>query len=291
MTEYVNSNLPSVAYFSRLVEITTRLLIDSLDQIARIFPVLSQSYGGCAVTASPETRKTFRRDKHVLLSWFMRRLPPSPDPFYEEETSWRRVRQSTTLPLIGLAVLMLAAVICAIQFLIWEWPALRISPLSIVLDLGYSIWHWEFAWYNFIPQLGNPTPGSEAPGVVALIARGILTLIFLGGGFALIKLTPQFALVEEQAFRQGAEHWTRRERLRSSVLFGFAHIGNLFYPLATLLVLCVGGLIFTSCYLRECRRSNDSVAGVHRATALHSIYNAMAITVFVGYMMWAFWIV
>jgi hypothetical protein len=89
----------------------------------------------------------------------------------------------------------------------------------------------------------------------------------------LIPALPLFAEAEERMFRLGAEHRTRWGRLRRSVEFGLAHaiIG---IPIGVALGLSVGGMYFTSCYMRVFRRGGDQNAAMLESTRAHTAYNA-----------------
>jgi hypothetical protein len=87
------------------------------------------------------------------------------------------------------------------------------------------------------------------------------------------------AVFEEQAFREGAESWSFWQRFRSCVAFGAIHMVNLFYPLATILPLAVGGALLTVIYLRNYRRTGFRRAAVLEAAVWHRVYNKIALTV------------
>jgi hypothetical protein len=82
----------------------------------------------------------------------------------------------------------------------------------------------------------------------------------------LILLTPAlplFAEREEQMFRQGAEQWSTRRRIRRAVEFGLVHalIG---IPIGVAVALSIGGLYFTWRYLK---------GGILESTRAHLAYN------------------
>jgi hypothetical protein len=91
----------------------------------------------------------------------------------------------------------------------------------------------------------------------------------------LVLLTPAlplFAEAEERVFRFGAEKRTRWGRFRRSVEFGLAHalIG---IPIGAALGLSVGGMYFTSRYMRMYRRTNNPYVATAESTRAHLAYN------------------
>lgn len=86
------------------------------------------------------------------------------------------------------------------------------------------------------------------------------------------------AVYEEQAFREGAENWTFWQRVRSCLIFGAAHLSNLFYPLATILPLALGGAMFMGVYLRTYKKTRFRRTAVLEASLIHRVYNKIALT-------------
>lgn len=78
-------------------------------------------------------------------------------------------------------------------------------------------------------------------------------------------------------FREGSESWTPSQRRRAASLFGLAHLGNLWYPMASIVALGVGGWLFTKYYLRQYSHRYDSEYATFRTAAVHAIYNRIAI--------------
>ncbi len=89
------------------------------------------------------------------------------------------------------------------------------------------------------------------------------------------------AVSEEQAFREGSEHWTPHQRAMSCVIFGAIHMTNLIYPLATILPLAIGGAIFMHRYLRVYDATRFRRYAVLEASVLHRVYNRVALAVIV----------
>jgi hypothetical protein len=96
----------------------------------------------------------------------------------------------------------------------------------------------------------------------------------------LVPALPLFAEAEERMFRLGAERRTRWGRLRRSVEFGLVHaiIG---IPIGVALALSIGGLYFTSRYMRVFRRTGDENAAMLESTRAHTAYNATVLVLIV----------
>ena len=123
-------------------------------------------------------------------------------------------------------------------------------------------------------------------GPIAASALAVITTICLVFAAVKWKNPPLYyeggffdkaAMQEEQWFRMGAESWTSRQRLISSVLFGTVHITNMFYPVTSVLVLMLVGAVFMAAYMREYRRSGDVDRATLASTKLHATYNRFAI--------------
>lgn len=122
------------------------------------------------------------------------------------------------------------------------------------------------------------------PNVAGLLAGGIFVLILHKFGFKLKRRPTEgrffarAAMTEEQWFRMGAENWTWKQRMYSCLAFGFVHVFNFIYPLASLLVVgvVVGGVAL-AVYLREYARSGDTRLATLAAAKFHRTYNHFAI--------------
>jgi hypothetical protein len=235
-------------------------------------------------------RRDFERPQSGILGWFTRRLPPAPSAHHKLKANWSTVRDYTNIPLVLSAVVMLASVLAAIQLMYHALPVLLISPLRVALVLVEDLFTWNFHWHDFVPVASSSLLWTPSPhSALALLWEIPATLLLLAGAFWFLRLIPELALSEEQTFREGAESWTFGQRVKASVLFGFAHVGNLFYPVASLLALSVGGGLFMVAYLLGRRRTGHNRDGVYRATALHALYNAVAVVVMVAYLLYMIW--
>lgn len=89
------------------------------------------------------------------------------------------------------------------------------------------------------------------------------------------------AVYEEQAFREGAEKWSTRERATSCLVFGAIHMVNLFYPLATIVPLAIGGAMFMWVYLQTYRQTGLRRQAVLASSVVHRVYNRLALFIVV----------
>lgn len=87
------------------------------------------------------------------------------------------------------------------------------------------------------------------------------------------------AIWEEQLFREGAEDWNFQQRLRACLAFGLIHLANMFYPLATVLPLSIGGGLLVWTYLHSMRLHNFRRRAVLDASVWHRVYNRMALII------------
>lgn len=215
----------------------------------------------------------------------MRRLPPAPrNQRVLPGDSWRAIRPYITGWIIVTALAMLIAVLVAVVTL-RHIPAFRITAWSLCHGLIDSV-----TGGHLRPEDFYPTPSrADGGGGAGFLVRVVLTALLLAISGWFFRRIPAFALWEEQAFRQGSEQWSVRQRLRSAHVFGWAHFLNMIYPIATVCVLMAGGWIFMVCYLVEYRRSRDSEAATYSATALHTVYNVFAGALLVGTLLTLMW--
>lgn len=89
------------------------------------------------------------------------------------------------------------------------------------------------------------------------------------------------AVFEEQAFREGSEHWSLGQRVRSCLAFGAIHMVNLIYPLAAILPLTLCGAVFMFVYLRAYRDTPFRRTAVLKAAVMHRVYNRIALAIMV----------
>jgi hypothetical protein len=141
-------------------------------------------------------------------------------------------------------------------------PVLKISPNQLATDLlvsivGDTLGH-ILAWIVMIVMMIVLVPRLHIP------QQG--------------KFWDQIAIMEEQWFRMGAESWSIKQRIASCVSFGCFHIVTWFYPLASLIILSLVGGVYMLVYLREYRRSNDTMLATLASAKLHATVNRIIIT-------------
>lgn len=221
----------------------------------------------------------FRRTKIFGNRWLPK--PPVVQPRFD--WTWRYTFHVMTPGLWVLAVLMLAGVFVGIT-LFFEIPLLRLSPLRFLAGLWSGI-SGEWALDNFVGLSDDGGSSGSAP----LWLKGLITSGVLAAGHALRVILPQSAMSEEQHFREGSEEWTQAERAKASLAFGFAHLYNIIYPLASCLALSIGGRIFMAVYLHYYRKTGNRIEALHRSAALHNAYNLLACCVFGPVILWVVW--
>lgn len=162
------------------------------------------------------------------------------------------------------AVLTMAGAIGLLVFLSANVPILRSSPNQLVS--------------SYLISLTGDVMGN------------ILSIVVMFG--MLVLLAPNMkldrsarfwdaaAMAEEQWFRMGAESWSAKQRASSCISFGFMHIVNWIYPLSSLIVLMMVGGVFMLVYLREYKRSNDTVLATLASTKMHASYNRLVVVYF-----------
>lgn len=179
-------------------------------------------------------------------------VEPTKEAFGEVGTYW------------PLALVTMLVAIGSLVTLVTFVPGMAMSPYS--LTSAFLLW-----------LTGDPN-------VAGLLVGGIF--VFILHKFSVkLKHSPsegrffaRAAMLEEQWFRMGAENWTWKQRVYSCLAFGFVHIFNFIYPVASLLVVgvVVGGVAM-AVYLREYTRSGDTRLATLAAAKFHRTYNHFAI--------------
>lgn len=188
-------------------------------------------------------------------------LPPLPEdmPVYGASGAELRLVRSYRLMAFLLCMGAIALLISMSYFL----PFLRISPFRLVWDGTASLGGiWQ-----------------------SVISYGLLMicLVFIGpsGGTYIGRIRGKFwdkaAMYEEMWFRSGAENWNVRQRIVSTVAFGFVHIANFIYPLSSLIVVSLVGGVFMLVYLRTFKRTQSTRLATLASTRLHATYNRFAL--------------
>ncbi len=220
----------------------------------------------------------YERPTRGILGWFTRRLPAQPEGQVHLDLEWRDVRANLGIEAVILSAAMLCLVIVGIT-IFFMVPFLHITLLGTIAGIVRILWHQDLHQGNFFPSGSIGAAADDGFGwpwyvrIVATFAVMALMKLF-------ISIIPRAALDEEQLFREGAELWTWPERIKASFLFGFAHVSNLIYSVATMLALSGGGMIFTLYYLHSYHKTRDSRLATKRVAAVHSLYNMLAILLF-----------
>lgn len=204
-------------------------------------------------------RNRFERPSSGFFGLLSRPLGPLPEravaitPTDEALASVPRYR--------GAAFLLIVVAISLIIGLSLLVPWLAISPISVIHALIESMFG------KLVANIASP-----------LILAVLLTLVSLNvpikgrSGEVIADL----AMFEEQWFRMGAEKWTTRQRVVSCGVFGAMHFANMFYPLASLIVLSLVGGVFMTVYLREYSRSGSVERATLASAKFHATYNRFA---------------
>ncbi len=217
---------------------------------------------------------TFDRSDHGFVGLFAGWLPPQPPRQRQLEASWRDTSYHCTWPTVAVAAGMLAVVIAVIATL-RHFAVMRISVLSLATGVVKIPLDGFRGIDSFAPPLRSEGGGSASG--LRLWKQVLLTVLVVAVARWFLRRIPEFAMWEEQLFREGCEDWSGRERAKACALFGAAHLSNLWYPLASVVALALGGGIFMWWYLLEHGRSRDRERAVKKATALHAVYNALAV--------------
>jgi hypothetical protein len=232
--------------------------------------------GDAAIKAIERTLNTrilmpFQRPNRGLFTRaLMAMMPPAPERHIVQ--SHGRLQQRFRLHHYLLALPAIAVVMGLMQLQTHFLPWMKYSVLSGAGALGEAT-----TWY--VP-------------VIIVMAYVLLSRSLTPAGInrTLPVRTYGFfnkaAQDEEHTFREGAENWNLRQRVTSCLIFGAVHQVNLFYPLATILPLALGGGLFMAVYLRTYKGSGQNRrAAVLEATVTHRVYNRIALTVVVVYLL------
>jgi len=145
-------------------------------------------------------------------------------------------------------------------------PAIACVLGAVIVLVQIPVLDW--GWWTALGGFGNPVTGGTDR-TTGTPFEWLVPLVFL---VMLLPALPLFAEAEERVFRLGAEHRSRGGRFRRSVEFGLAHaiIG---IPIGAALGLSVGGMYFTSRYMRTFARTGDDHAAMAESTRCHLAYN------------------
>ena len=158
---------------------------------------------------------------------------------------------------------------------IWPIPVV-LTAVVITATLLIQIPGLRWGWWQAIGGEGNPVFGSsEAP--AGTWWETAIPLVFIT---MLMLALPLFANAEERMFRRDAEHWSTSRRAYKIVSFGLVHalVG---IPIGAAIALSWGGLYFMIVYLRQFRVNQSATEATLEATAAHTAYNAVIISIVV----------
>ena len=206
-----------------------------------------------------EERNLFRRPENRIVRFFNRRLGPLPAGtklIHPTKENLKKVR-SYRLLAFGLVMAAITALILLSTFVPW----MRISPASIITSLFTS---WIGGWAIF-------------PSTVLILLLILFVTRVRSSNLYQGKFWDTAAMMEEQWFRTGAENWTAKQRIYSCVMFGAVHVINFIYPIASLLVVGLVGVVFMAVYLRVYKQTGDTELATLASAKLHATYNRFAI--------------
>ena len=254
------------------------------------------------VDSEPEP-KLFKRPSGLLSRQINRFLPPGPSNQIELEFGnfHKELHALDYLRSAG----MLAVFLGLMVFQVWLWRGFLWSPA--VLAVYLFIWLGDGLVHLLGPRLA--TDIGEVGLVIFALLLAAVVLRFVGRRVVLfvlrrrqrkrakraplqndgeaatpspakpkrVSLLSSAAVSEEQWFREGAENWNKRQRFVSCAGFALVHLGNIIYPIATMLPLGLMGYVFMRSYLREYKTTGDRVKAVLRSSKLHRMYNRIAL--------------
>jgi len=219
---------------------------------------------------APGTQEFHRPDGGIYTDTLMRIMPPQPDRHIM--LSFGNLKPRIRLRHYLLALPVLAAILGLVQLQIKLLPWTRNSVVSVV---GKSV-----GAFGLIQT------------IIGLITLEVLVhLLYHDKPHVKSTMSPRTygffnkaAVYEEQAFREGSERWNTRQRIISCFAFGALHMVNLWYPLATILPLSLGGGLFMWVYLRTYRRVPFRRSAVLESSITHRVYNKLVLLALGGFL-------
>lgn len=196
--------------------------------------------------------RPYRRPNRAWARLISRPLGPLPRV---EWVSYDPVEFATAPANRWVGIVAAVAVVVAVTTVITLVPALGTTPVTLAFGVDWGSWV-----------------------TIVLITAVLVIMPILArrrSGRTLRALVHQLALNEELWFRAGAERWSAGRRLYSCAAFGFVHLANLIYSIATLgLMVGVGG-VFMIIYLLRYRATGDVRQAVVAAAKVHATYNLL----------------
>lgn len=157
---------------------------------------------------------------------------------------------------------LLSAALTLLLLLINLIPWMRYSPMTLINHVSTSVFGER--WGASVSIVIFMT--------ILFYARPIKMRTYYRG-----KFWDKAAMLEEQWFRMGAENWSRGQRVYATAMFGFVHIANLIYPIASILVVGLVGAVFLAVYLNTYKATGSTKRATLAAAKLHATYNRFAV--------------
>lgn len=151
------------------------------------------------------------------------------------------------------------------------WPAPFVLTLVVIVaSILMLVPGLDWGWWTALGGVGNPVTGGTGE-TAGTALEWLIPLLFVA---LLVPALPLFAYAEERWFRMGAEQWSRRRRVTTTIRFGLIHalIG---IPLGAALALSVGGAYFLWVYLRAARAGHSPTEAAIESARAHTAYNSI----------------
>lgn len=225
--------------------------------------VIRDELNGIADIVRAEERrqaKLYRRPEGWLKSIFSTKLGPLPKNAQTIQPTAENLARVGSYRLVALGMMVSAIVMLVALSLSFPW--MMTSPMSLIIAGSRGIF--------------GQTMG-QVIGIAVTIVIGGLPFIIPKRKYTEGKFWDKAAMQEEQWFRMGAERWSFGQRAYACLVFGTVHIFNMFYPIASLLVVALMGMVFMMVYLHVFKKTGDYEIATLASTKLHATYNRFAI--------------
>lgn len=239
---------------------------------------------GATRSIQPFVRPNYNVPDRLFNMW----LPPQPTNQLQYIVP-ENLRATRTDYLLALRQFCITLVVFGGQIWLFRWMAQ--PPIVILLRLfwrlepmlgtGFEVLRWlvvvAICVYIAAVALRDNNRLSSF-GLRAKLRPAALWAYYLNGATNAIA-------IEEQWYREGAEHWSRRQRLVSNFVFGVSHLTTVVYPIASYLPLCLLGHTLTRVYLQELQRTGSRDKALARVIVVHRLCNWTTIAIVVPYIL------